>query len=191
MKPPSGFSPLLGLIAALLLMIAGIAAALTHDDTTKTTTTSIDEVTTRPSLPRSPTGSGAGASEAPTSTITTLPTTTTASTTTTTVKPAVPTPEAAANGLWAAYTTGDRSAALRFATREVVDALFSEPYSGEEGKFESCHKRSQSIFDCRYAQPSVEYTMTAVSDATGNFQIKVISSAPTATTTTTASSASS
>ena len=188
MKAPSGFSPTLGLIAALLVVVAGIAAALTRDDTTTASTTITDVTSTSPVRSGSPTGPGAGASAAPTSTFTTIETTTTASTTTTTVKPVNPAPENAVNGLWTSYTLGDRDAAARSATREVIDALFSVPYSGEEGTFKSCRKRSQSIYDCTLSQSSLDYAMVAMSDATGNFKIIQISS--TAATTTTSSSAS-
>jgi hypothetical protein len=88
------------------------------------------------------------------------------------VKPAVPTPEAAANGLWAAYTAGNKSAANRFATSAVIETLFSAPFSGEDGIFQGCPKRgSQPIFDCEYVQPSTHYTMTAQADAAGSFKI--------------------
>jgi hypothetical protein len=108
------------------------------------------------------------------STFTTLPPTALA--TTTTVRPAVPTPEAAANGLWAAYTAGDRSAANRFASPPVADALFSEPFSGEDGTFQGCPKRPpEAIFDCEYQQLSVHYTMTAQADSAGSFKIVQIS----------------
>jgi hypothetical protein len=161
-----GPSPVLGLVAALAVLIAGIAAALTRDDTTSTRTAPGIVASTRP-LPAST------ASTLPSttgSTFTTLPPT--ALSTTTTVRPAVPTPEAAANGLWAAYTAGDQAAAQRFASPAVIDALFSAPFSGEEGTFHSCAKRgSEPIFDCEYQQPSTRYTMTAQADSAASFKI--------------------
>lgn len=164
----SGPPPLLGLVAALVVLIAGIAAALTRDHTTSARTAPGIVSSTRP-LPAT-TGS-----TAPTrSTFTTLPSTS-LSTTSTTVRPAVPTPEAAANGLWAAYESGNRSAAARFASAPVVDLLFSSPFSGEKGAFQGCAKRaSQAIFDCQYEQPSTHYAMTAEADAAGSFKIVVL-----------------
>ncbi|MEY2423742.1 MAG: hypothetical protein QOI95_3809 [Acidimicrobiaceae bacterium] len=164
MKAASGPSPVLGLVAALAILVAGIAAALTRDDTSSTRTAPGIVASTRPvpstSLPTSTTRS----------TITTLPPT--ALSTTTTVRPSVATPEAAANGLWAAYTSSNRSAAARFASPPVVDTLFSTPFSGEDGSFQGCAKRgSQTIFDCQYEQPSVHYVMTAQADDAASFKI--------------------
>src|SRR5205085_11112371 len=73
---------------------------------------------------------------------TTLPTTS-STTTSTTVRPAVPSPEAAANGLWAAYSPDTKANASRFATQEAVHALFSSPYSGETGTFQGCTPRTR------------------------------------------------
>lgn len=187
MKAPSGFSPFMGLIAALLVLVAGTATALTRDDdNAASTSTSADAVSGLPVLPRSPSGSGEGARDVPTSTLTTLETTTTASTTTTTVRPVAPAPENAVNGLWSAYTLGDRGAASRFATREVIDALFSVPFSGDNGEYRGCVKRTQSIYDCKYSQASLDYAMVAMSDATGGFKIVQISSTESTTTTSSA-----
>jgi hypothetical protein len=167
MKPGSGPSPVLGLIAALAVLIAGIAAALTRDDSTSTRTSRPGIVASTRPLPAS---SATTLPSTTGSTFTTLPAT--ALSTTTTVRPAVPTPEAAANGLWAAYTAGDKAAAQRFASPAVMDALFSTPFSGEEGTFHSCTKRqSEPIFDCEYQQPSTRYTMTAQADAASSFKI--------------------
>jgi len=107
-----------------------------------------------------------------TSTTTSVPAT--PPTTTVGARPAVPTPEAAANGLWAAYTTNNETAAARFASAEVIDALFASPFSGEEGQFESCRQKSTGIFDCGYSQPSRHYTMTAQGDDNHSYQVVVI-----------------
>jgi hypothetical protein len=169
MTPPQGGpSPLLGLVAALAVLIAGIAAAATHDDKTAARTDPGIVSSTRPLLTTSTTTATTR------STFTTLPPT--ALSTTTTVRPAVGTPEAAANGLWAAYTAGDRAAANRFASKAVADALFASPYSGEEGTFQGCVKRqAPTTFDCEYVQPSTRYTMTAEADSAHSFKIVVIS----------------
>ncbi|MEY2452045.1 MAG: hypothetical protein QOD92_1619 [Acidimicrobiaceae bacterium] len=169
MTQPSGPSPLLGLVAALAVLIAGIAAAATRDDTTSARTAPGIVASTQP-LPASTSTS----TSTTRSTFTTLPPT--ALSTTTTVRPAVPTPEAAANGLWAAYIGDNRSAASRFATKPVADALFATPYSGDEGTFQGCVKRqTETTFDCEYLQPATRYTMTAEADAAHSFTIVVIS----------------
>ena len=101
----------------------------------------------------------------------------------------MPSPEAAANGLWAAYTAGNRTAAARFASAPVVEALFSTPFSGDGGTFEGCQKRQQpTVFDCEYQQPSTQYAMTAEADAAASFKIVVITITSADTTTTTSSS---
>ncbi|MEY2432148.1 MAG: hypothetical protein QOC92_1873, partial [Acidimicrobiaceae bacterium] len=100
--------------------------------------------------------------------------------------------EAAANGLWAAYTSGNRSAAARFASPPVVEALFVTPFSGEAGTFQGCTKRpSQNIFDCQYDQPSAHYALTAEADTANSFTIVVITITSVDTTTTSSSSSAS
>ena len=182
MKAPSGPSPLLGLVAALVVLVAGIAAAFTRDDTTSTRIAPGIVSPTRPLPTPSASTSTTRVTLAPLPTIG-------SSVTSTTVKPAVPTPEAAANGLWAAYTRGGRTAAARFASPAVVDALFSTPFSGEEGIFQGCRKRQgQSIFDCDYQQEPTNYTMTAEADAAGSYKIVVIAITSPETTTSSSSS---
>ncbi|MEY2459543.1 MAG: hypothetical protein QOG30_1373 [Acidimicrobiaceae bacterium] len=182
----SGPPPLLGLVAALVVLVAGIAGALTRDDSTSTSTAPGIVTPTRP-VPTTPTTSTSTSR----STFTTLPPTA-LSTTSTTVRPAVPTPEAAANGLWAAYSSGNRSAAARFASPAVVDALFSTPFDGETGSFQGCTKRtSPGLFDCQYDQPSTHYALTAEADAAGSFKIVVITITSTETTTSSTNSSSS
>lgn len=185
MSSPSGPPPLLGLVAALVVLFGGVAAALTQDGETSTRTSPGVVASTRPS-PATSTSSSTTRS-----TLSTLPPTSLPpiSTTSTTVRPAVPTPEAAANGLWAAYTSGNQSAAARFASAAVTEALFSTPFSGEEYTFQSCVERpGQNIFDCRYEQASTKYTMTAEADAARSFKIVVIEIVTAATTTTSTSS---
>jgi hypothetical protein len=172
MRVPSGPPPLLGLLAALVVLIAGIAAALTRDDATSARTEPGIVSSTRP-LPATSTSTSRPTASTP-PTFTTLPPT--ALSTTTTVRPAVPTPEAAANGLWAAYTAGNRGAAGRFATPPVVELLFSAPFSGEDGTFQGCAKgASAGLFECGYEQPSTRYTMTAQADASASFKIVQLS----------------
>jgi hypothetical protein len=181
MSEPVDPPPLLGLVAALLVLVAGIAAALTRDDPSSTRASPGIVASTQP-LPAT-----SASTSTTRATFTTLPSTA-LSTTSITVRPAVPTPEAAANGLWAAYTGGNRSGAARFATPPVVDLLFSTPFSGDEGTFQGCRKRStQNVFDCEYVQPSTHYTMTAEADAAGSFKIVVLAITSTETTTSSSS----
>jgi hypothetical protein len=165
------------LVAALVVLVAGIAAALTREDAPSTGTLPGPVTSTLPL-------SATSASTSTTLATFTTRSSTTSSTTSLTVRPAVPTPEAAANGLWAAYSGGNRSAADRFASPTVVDALFATPFSGEEGMFQGCRKRpSQSIFDCQYRQPSTHYAMTAEADAAESFKIVDLTITPTDATT--------
>lgn len=162
MNDGRGPSPLLGLAAALAVLIAGVASALTYGASTAGVNRPPLVPSTHPSAPTTTT--------VPRTTATALATTTTL-VTTTTVRAAVATPEAAANGLWAAYSSGNRTAATKFATKEVADALFAHPYSGEPGRFQGCRKQQQAVFDCQYTQPSTHYTMTAQADANSSYKI--------------------
>jgi hypothetical protein len=91
--------------------------------------------------------------------------------------------------LWAAYTASNRAAAARFASAEVIDLLFSTAFSGEDGTFQGCRQQSAGVFDCRYSQPSAQYTKTARSDTAGSFKIVILEITSEDTTTTTSSSA--
>jgi hypothetical protein len=167
------------LVAALVVLVGGIAAAFTRDDTTATRTTPGIVSSTRP-VPMT-------LETTTRPTLGTLPPTP-FSTTSTTVKPTVPNPESAANGLWAAYTAANRTAAARFASAEVIDLLFSTPFSGEDGAFQGCRPKTQGVFDCQYAQPSAHYTMTAQSDTAGSFTIVALEISSPDTTSTASSS---
>ncbi|MEY2406934.1 MAG: hypothetical protein QOG39_1850, partial [Acidimicrobiaceae bacterium] len=149
---------MIGLVAALVVLVGGVAAALTREDTTATRTA--------PGIVSSTQPSPVTLASTTRSTLGTLPPTP-FSTTSMTIKPAVPTPEASANGLWAAYTAANRTAAIRFANAEVIDLLFSTPFDGDDGTFQGCRQQRQGVFDCGYSQPSTQYTMTAQSDAAG------------------------
>ncbi len=166
MTPTTGPPPLVGLVAALVVLIGGVAAAFSKDDTTPART---GPAITSSTLPRLASSTTVTPSIATTLPATTLPAATT------TVRPAVPSPEAAANGLWATYSSNNRTAASRFASEAVVDALFANEYSGEDGTFGGCRKRSNETFDCDYSQPSAQYTMTAQADANHSFKIVIIS----------------
>jgi len=159
-------TPKAGLAGALAVLAAGIVAVATMDPSSSPTSRPIATTTTV-----------AVTSSTMTSTATSVPAP--PPTTTLVVRAAVPTPEAAANGLWAAYSANNQTAAARFASPEVVDTLFASPFSGEDGQFESCRQKSSGIFDCGYSQPTRHYTMTAQADDNHNFQIVVIEIEPT------------
>jgi hypothetical protein len=166
------------------VLIAAIAAALTHDTTATTARTAPGTGTTLPvASTAAPSPSTSRTTLAP------LPTTPAPnlSVTSTSVKPAVASPEAAANGLWAAYRAGNRDAAARFASPEVVKVLFEAPFSGEEGTFQGCSKVRTDTFDCRYDQPSAKYVMSAQPDTSGSFKVVMITISDTPTTTSSSS----
>jgi hypothetical protein len=172
--------------AALLVLVLGITAAVTHDDTSggsasvnrpvtfPTATTSGAPASTSTSMSRSTTTTTRPASST-TSTSTTLrgiPGTTTASSAP--VRATVASPEAAANGLIAAYRNDDRTLAERFASAEVVDVLFEQPYvQADDPGFQGCRPDSTD-FVCTYLQPTVRYDMTARGSSTGEFRIIAI-----------------
>src|SRR5205823_22217 len=75
----------------------------------------------------------------------------------------------------------------RFATKPVVDALFSVPFSGDEGSFRGCTPDGE-LFICRYGQVANDYEMVVQRDPrNGSFvvvRIVVRSTGQTTTTTT-------
>ena len=164
----SGPSPAPVFVAALLVLIGGIAALVVHDDGHSTG-----------SAPARSSSTGSSSASSAT-TRTTRPPITTAPTTSfgaTTVRPAVTSPEAAANGLWAAYTAANRTAAQRFATDDVIQVLFEEPYNGQTGTFQSCRPQSDG-FDCEYRQPSARYSMIVKVEDTGSFKVVELTVSP-------------
>ena len=158
----SGPPPAPVLVAALAVLFLGVAAVVVHDDTHTRSTTPL-----APSANASSTDRSSGSSTARSSPRSTAPTTTAV---TTSVRPAVPSPEAAANGLWAAYTSANRTAAERFATDDVVRVLFEEAYNGEKGTFQSCRPQPDG-FACLYTQTSAQYAMTVKADEAGSFEV--------------------
>src|SRR4051812_23898079 len=165
--------------AALLVLVLGIAAALTYHDGGATHTgggviTSTAPETFAPSTSSTTTSSAAtttttrGSSSTSTSTsVRGLPGTTTS----VTVRAAVASPEAAANGLIAAYRNGDRTQAQRFATDAVVEVLFQQPYvPADDPGFQGCQPEGPD-FLCTYLQPSVRYDMTVRRSDAGGFRV--------------------
>ena len=174
------------LLLAMVVLVGAILAALTYSDDDKRTTTT---PTTAPSVSTSRPSTTTTAPRSTTSTLKDLPgtgsTTTTAPLPPTTVEPAVPTPEQAATGLFAAYRSGDRAQAATFATEDVIAVLFAEPYSPPDGSFQGC-KPDGDLFQCKYVQGAASYDMTAQRDPdTDSFLIVVITAFRPATTTTT------
>ena len=177
------------LVAAIVVLIGGIVAALVKDEP------SSDQATTGSTSTTSAASTTSGAPTAPLSSIPigTSSTSTTARTTTTgvTAPPAVATPEAAANGLFAAYRAGDQQQAARFATAEVVEVLFRVAFSGDEGTFQGCVPDGQ-LFVCRVAQVGAAYTMTVQrAPGSGSFIVVGLDVQSTGQTTTTSPSTSS
>jgi len=89
----------------------------------------------------------------------------------------VTSPEAAVNGLWAAYTANNQVSAHRFASDDVIRVLFESPYNGEQGTFQGCRPKVDS-FDCEYLQPSTRYAMTVRPDAANGFIVVALTVAP-------------
>ena len=176
------------LVAAIVVLIGGIVAALVKDEA------SSDQTTTGSTATTSAASTTTGAPTAPLSSIPIgTSTSTTARTTTTgvTAPPAVATPEAAANGLFAAYRAGDQQQAARFATAEVVEVLFRVAFSGDEGTFQGCVPDGQ-LFVCRFAQVGANYTMTVQrAPGSGSFIVVGLDVQSTGQTTTTPPSTSS
>jgi hypothetical protein len=167
--------------AALLVLVLGIAAVVTHEDKGDGRASTNRAVTTVP-----PTTSRAAASTTtsrPRTTLPPSPSTTSPLTsttlrgipgTTTPVRATVASPEAAANGLIAAYRNDDRTLAGRFASDAVVDVLFQQPYEqADDPGFQGC-RPDGSDFSCTYLQPTVRYDMTARGSSTGEFRIIAI-----------------
>jgi hypothetical protein len=161
----SRVNAVVGFVAAVIVLLAALAAALTKDDHASTrtsvgiTTTSRGTTTTTTSgtTPTTAPGSTTTLKPVPGATATTVKV---SSPTPSTAPPAVPSPEAAVNGLIAAYRAGNQEQAARFATADVVDALFAVPFSGDEGSFQGCTP-SGELFACRYSQSATAYDMTA------------------------------
>jgi hypothetical protein len=169
---------LVAMVVALVVLLLGVAAVLTHDEPRSGRASTNRSVTTVPPTTRA----GPSATSAPASTLSTLspasPSTSTTRrglpNTTVTVRAAVGSPEAAANGLILAYQSDDRSLAARFASPAVIDVLFQQLYMpADDPGFQGC-RPDASDFLCTYLQPSVRYDMTARGDSAGEFRIVAI-----------------
>jgi hypothetical protein len=169
---------LVAMVVALVVLLLGVAAVLTHDEPGSGRASTNRSVTTVPPTTRA----GPSATSAPSSTLSTLPPTSPSPSTTrrglpnttVTVRAAVGSPEAAANGLILAYQSDDRSLAARFASPAVIDVLFQQLYvPADDPGFQGC-RPDASDFLCTYLQPSVRYDMTARGDSAGEFRIVAI-----------------
>jgi hypothetical protein len=183
------------LLSSIVVGAAGVIAAITYDDSSSSKgSAGINTTKTQPVIPPSTAAPSSG-STAPGASLGTLPpvlgTTTAPGATATTTNGAVPTPEAAANGLWAAYTADDATAATRFATPAVVDTLFFRADDGEVGEFRGCEDQGNGVFHCRFQQVSETYDLTAQRDHSGSFKITVIVITDTGETTSTATTSAS
>ncbi|MEY2464073.1 MAG: hypothetical protein QOH64_2211 [Acidimicrobiaceae bacterium] len=167
---------LVAMVVALVVLLLGVAAVLTHDEPGSGRASTNRSVTTVPPTTRA----GPSATSAPSGTLSTLPPTSPSTTrrglpnTTVTVRAAVGSPEAAANGLILAYQSDDRSLAARFASPAVIDVLFQQLYvPADDPGFQGC-RPDASDFLCTYLQPSLRYDMTARGDSAGEFRIVAI-----------------
>jgi hypothetical protein len=158
------------LVAAAVVLIAGIAAVAVHDDKGAPARSTASSSSLPPTT-TSPTAVGSAGS-----TTATAPATT-ATSVATTVRPPVTSPEAAVNGLWAAYTANNQVAAQRFASDDVIRVLFESAYNGEQGSFQGC-RPNEDVFDCDELQPSTRYAMTVRVDAANGFRVVELSVAP-------------
>jgi hypothetical protein len=154
--------------AALLVLVLGIAAAVTYDDGS-------DRVERRVLLPTSTPSTTPATTTSTSTTSTTRPSTPTSTRgipdTTVTVRASIASPEAAANGLIASYRNADRAQAQRFATQPVVDVLFQQPYvPADDPGFQGCDPMGGD-FLCTYLQPNIRYELTARRSDTGEFRI--------------------
>jgi len=166
----SGRSPVPVLVAAMVVLLAGVGAAVVHDDT-RSRSRSTPPTST---LPAGTSTTTTGSSGSPTTSVaSTSPTTGVA----TTVRPPVTSPEAAVNGLWAAYTANNQVAAQRFASEDVIRVLFESSYNGEQGTFQGC-RPNVDVFDCDYLQPSTRYAMTVKTDPANGFVVAELTVAP-------------
>jgi len=166
----SGRSPVPVLVAAMVVLLAGVAAVVVHDDT-RSRSRSTPPTST---LPAATSTTAAGSAGTPTTSATSASTTTSVATT---VRPPVTSPEAAVNGLWAAYTANNQVAARRFASEDVIRVLFESPYNGQQGTFQGC-RPNVDVFDCEYLQPSTRYAMTVRTDPANGFVVVELSVAP-------------
>jgi hypothetical protein len=158
------------LVAAAVVLIAGIAAVAFHADKR-----SPAQSTAPSSSLRSTTTSPAAAGSAGSATTSAAPTT--ATSLAATVRPPVTSPEAAVNGLWAAYTANNQVAAQRFAADDVIRVLFESPYNGEQGSFQGC-RPNNDVFECDELQPSTRYAMTVRPDTANGFLVVELAVAP-------------
>ena len=166
----SGPSPVPVLVVAVVVLLLGLAAAAVHDDGRSPTPSPSTSSTVAPTTSSMASSGSAG----PTSTALSS---TTATTVATTVKPPVTSPEAAVNGLWAAYAANNQVAARRFASDDVVRVLFESSYNGEQGTFQGCRPNAD-VFDCDYLQPSTRYAMTVKRDPANGFIVVELTVAP-------------
>lgn len=172
-----------GLGLALLVLVLGVLALSRNDDDDGPSVGTGTTTTSRPVVPTAPVPLTPGSS----TTIAAGPSTTVDPTSTTVPPPArSPSPDDAARGLWEAYVRNDTNAATGFASREVVQVLFSVPYAPPEGEFKGCSPDGDA-FLCRYTQPTAEYKMTVQRLNDGDHVVAVISVTqfPAASTTTT------
>ena len=80
------------------------------------------------------------------------------------------TPTAAANHLYEAWRTGDRTKALQAANERAVSALFARPFNS--ASFRGCDEPSQLGADCSYRYEGGGLIMHVTGDATTGFIVE-------------------
>lgn len=150
------------LVLSIAVLLA-VAACTSGDDGGATTTVTIATTTTTSTSATGPT------TTTPDSNVTT--TASVSDTTTTTSSGNVAgTPDAAAQGLYAAWKNGDRTAAAAFAEPEVIAELFSRTFTGPEEQFVGCDPDGVT-FACNYLYEGGSTNYRAVGDPDAGYRI--------------------
>ncbi len=147
---------------------------------TTSTSTSVASASTTTTVAATSTTNGnrTTTSTTPTSTSTTAaPGATTAAsppppTTTRPVK-VVGTPDAAAQGLYAAWKSGDKAAAAKFADPEVITELFSRPFTGPDEQFLGCDPDGVT-YNCTYLYAGGSTNFRTIGDPDAGYRVAAI-----------------
>jgi hypothetical protein len=79
-------------------------------------------------------------------------------------------PEDAAQGLFSAWKTKDRTAAANFASSDAINGLYSE--GGPEGlQFQGCEKGKEDAYDCGYYYEGGALIMHVTGSATDGYKV--------------------
>jgi hypothetical protein len=79
-------------------------------------------------------------------------------------------PEDAAQGLFSAWKTKDRTAAANYASTDAITGLFSE--GGPEGlRFQGCEKGESDAYDCGYSYEGGALVMHVTGTTAGGYKV--------------------